>query len=61
MNADISIFVGKSGDVPIVVVQVGMEDGVEPKAYTLTIPEAQQLGTSILISCGIAIERDKNK
>lgn len=59
MGAGISIFVGKAGDIPIVIVQVGMEDGSEPKAYTLSISEAQQLGTSILISCGIAIERQK--
>lgn len=53
-SEQIQILVGKSGDTPVVILQFG-----EERQIVFTINEAVNLGSTILISCGIALERAK--
>ena len=50
----IEVMVGRSGKLSIVLLKMG------EVTYPLSNEEAQRLGTSILISCGVSMERWKD-
>lgn len=60
MRATINVLVGKSEGKPVLMLQIN-SDELESKDLELdfSMQEAQHLGTAILVSCGVALERAK--
>jgi len=58
MQYKIDVLVGRAGEKPVVILGISSDD--QAMQYPLSISEAQQLATSILVSCGISLERFKD-
>lgn len=59
MRATINVAVGRAGDSPVMLLRIISEEMESPLELDFSVQEAQQLGTAILVSCGVAIERVK--